>query len=587
MVIQEWGVPGYAEVRTLGSGGFGQVVLARQSTSGALVAIKYLHRTLLDDPDFVAMFRAEAQVLASLDDPNVVRLYEYVESPSGAAIVMELIEGASLRDMLAQHGKTSAESALVVLQGSLLGLAAAHARGVVHRDYKPENVLVDGAGRSKLTDFGIATRAGDRPMPAGTLKYAPPEQFGGGLASPAGDVYAATATFYECLTGRPPFTGTTQQALLRQHMSEPVALEPVPAPLRPLVAAGLAKDPAARPADAASFVTRLRAVAEPAYGPDWERRGRSHLAEGVLLLLAALWPSGQPAAQGLTTQGPAAQGHSVEQAQLSRNAQASRQPPRAAHPEPGRGEQAGQTGHQEHVSHLQHLEHEHAEHLEHLEHLAHERAQHPDQSGRAPGTRSQRLVRAAGQSRRVPRWARRALPRDPGAGAATAIVAGTAGAAALIVAAVATIAVAATSSGSAPHPSPASAAVAASSSAPPASGPSSAPASSGPAPQTSPASPAAVLAGPGTNCGNNGLTWGGGKEQVVVVTGQIDCTTAIQTFNQYATALRSTTQEQVGSAGILSFDGWNCGHNSIAGIQSTGIDAQCGKGGVNIETKAT
>ena len=249
---------------------------------------------------FAELFRAEAAVLASLDDPNVVRLYEYVESPSGAAIVMELIDGVSLRDILSRHGKTTAEAALVVLQGSLLGLAAAHRRGVVHRDYKPENVLIDGAGASKLTDFGIAARAGDSPIPAGTLVYAPPEQFGGSPATPASDVYAATATFYECLTGRPPFDGDTAERLLYQHLSEPVPLEPVPGPLRPLVAAGLAKDPGRRPADGAALVAELRAVAGGAYGPDWEDRGRSGLAAAALLL-AALWPSGGPAAvQGST-----------------------------------------------------------------------------------------------------------------------------------------------------------------------------------------------------------------------------------------------------------------------------------------------
>jgi serine/threonine protein kinase len=120
---------------------------------------------------------------------------------------MELTDGVSLRDILSRHGKTTAEAALVVLQGSLLGLAAAHRRGVVHRDYKPENVLIDRVGASKLTDFGIAARAGDSAIPAGTLAYAPPEQVGGGPATPAGDVYAALATFYECLTGRPPFSG--------------------------------------------------------------------------------------------------------------------------------------------------------------------------------------------------------------------------------------------------------------------------------------------------------------------------------------------------------------------------------------------
>lgn len=195
--MAEWGVPGYTVLEMLGSGGFGEVALARHDVTGTLVAIKYLRQALLSDPGFAGMFRSEAAVLASLDDPNIVRLYEYVESPSGAAIVMELVNGVSLRDILARQGGTSAEAALVVLRGSLLGLAAAHRRGVVHRDYKPENVLVSGDGVSKLTDFGIAARAGDRPFPAGTLHYVAPEQMAGAPASPAGDVYSATATFYE------------------------------------------------------------------------------------------------------------------------------------------------------------------------------------------------------------------------------------------------------------------------------------------------------------------------------------------------------------------------------------------------------
>ena len=141
-----WGVPGYTAVKALGSGGFGEVVLARHDGSGTQVAIKYLRRDLLADERFAAMFRAEAAVLAAMDDPHVVRLFEYVESPSGAAIVMELVDGVSLRQILARSGATTPEAALVVLQGSLLGLAAAHARGVVHRDYKPDNVLVDGDG---------------------------------------------------------------------------------------------------------------------------------------------------------------------------------------------------------------------------------------------------------------------------------------------------------------------------------------------------------------------------------------------------------------------------------------------------------
>src|SRR5579862_894995 len=299
--MAEWKVPGFTELKVLGSGGFGEVMLARHDATGTQVAIKYLRRELLADPEFAAMFRSEADVLASLEDPNVVRLYEYVQAPSGAAIVMELVEGVSLREILSRHGQTTPEAALVVLQGSLLGLAAAHRRGVVHRDYKPENVLIDGAGASKLTDFGIAARAGDKPIPAGTLAYAPPEQFGGSPATPASDVYAATATFYECLTGRPPFTGDSMERLLYQHLAEPVPMEPVPEPLRPLMAAGLAKDPGDRPADGAALVAELRAIAGRAYGPGWEDRGKAGLAGAAALLLAALWPSAAPAAvQGST-----------------------------------------------------------------------------------------------------------------------------------------------------------------------------------------------------------------------------------------------------------------------------------------------
>ena len=172
--MAEWEVPGYTKLKALGSGGFGDVVLARHEGTGVLVAIKYLRAELLTDPLFADMFRGEAEVLGAMDDPNVVRLYEYVESPAGAAIVMELVDGVSLRDILVAQGATSPEAALVVLQGSLLGLAIAHRRGVVHRDYKPENILVAGDGVSKLTDFGLAARAGDRPVPAGTLLYVAP-----------------------------------------------------------------------------------------------------------------------------------------------------------------------------------------------------------------------------------------------------------------------------------------------------------------------------------------------------------------------------------------------------------------------------
>ena len=338
--MAEWNVPGYTELKTLGSGGFGHVVLAKHDASGTPVAIKYLRAELLADPDFARMFRGEAEVLASLNDSNVVRLYEYVESSSGAAIVMELVDGPSLRHILSNQGATTAEAALVVLEGSLLGLAAAHRRGVVHRDYKPENVLVNGDGLSKLTDFGIAARTGDSPFPAGTIAYAPPEQFAGAPVTPASDVYAATATFYECLAGRPPFSGDTAEALLYQHMSQPVPLDPVPEPLRPLVTTGMAKEPYNRPTDGTSFVAALNAAAVGAYGPDWKERGRSHLGEAALLL-AALWPSAAS---------PAVQGSGVEQVHLARH-------PQASQPASQPSAESRHIWHVRHVLHLEHLRH--------------------------------------------------------------------------------------------------------------------------------------------------------------------------------------------------------------------------------------
>ena len=265
---------------------------------------------------------------------------------AGAAIVMELVDGVSVREILAHQGGTTAEAALVVLQGSLLGLATAHRRGVVHRDYKPENVLVDRNGHSKLTDFGIAARTGAEPVAAGSLMYAPPEQFAGTPASPAGDVYAATATFYECLTGHPPFVGDTAERVLYQHLAVPVPLDPVPEPLRPLVAAGMAKEPENRPADATTFVTALNAIAARAYGPDWAKRGRSHLGEAALLL-AALWPSAAPAG---------VQGSAVEQVNLSQGSQ-------GVHGAQGAQGSQGSQG----ARHLWHLRH--VRHLRHLRHL--------------------------------------------------------------------------------------------------------------------------------------------------------------------------------------------------------------------------
>ncbi|MFJ7166681.1 serine/threonine-protein kinase [Streptomyces globosus] len=288
--MKAWVVPGYTETRELGSGASGRVVLAVHDATGTPVAVKYLSDRLRQDPAFVQGFRAEARLLGGLHSPYVVGLYEYVEAPAGAAIVMELVDGIALRELLRESGQTGPEAALVVLKGSLLGLAAAHRAGVVHRDYKPENVLVAADGSSKLVDFGIAADRGTEAGVAGTPAYMAPEQWQGRPASPAADVYAATATFFECLTGRKPFAGENFAELALQHIEAPVPESEAPEPVRPLIRRGLAKRPEERPEDAEAFVAELEDIACGAYGPDWEERGQRKLA-ALAALLPLLFPS--------------------------------------------------------------------------------------------------------------------------------------------------------------------------------------------------------------------------------------------------------------------------------------------------------
>jgi serine/threonine-protein kinase len=263
------------------------------------MAVKYLSPRLLVAPGFVEAFRSEAALLRTLDVPQVVRLFDYVEAPGhGAAIIMELVSGASLHDMITRQGPAGPQPALAVLKGSLLGLAAAHALGIVHRDYKPENVLVDGSGQSKLTDFGIAARAGQAAS-GGTPLYMAPEQWEGAPASPATDIYAVTAVFFECLTGTTPFTGTRGE-LGAQHAAAAIPVEAVDEPLRPLIARGMAKNPADRPVDAGQFIAEMESAATAAYGADWEPAGRAQLAARAAAL-SLLYGTAGTAATGAGT----------------------------------------------------------------------------------------------------------------------------------------------------------------------------------------------------------------------------------------------------------------------------------------------
>ncbi len=279
ILADAWQVPGFTEQRELGTGRQGRVVLATDDDSGQIVAIKYLAAQLLNDPTHRARFRAEADILARVADEHVAKLFRFVEAEEGAAIIMEAVNGASLRTVLDERQEPfPPEAALVILKGSLLGLATAHAAGVVHRDYKPANVIVQGNGQSKLIDFGIAVLHGDTTK-MGTPIYMAPEQFNGAPASPTSDVYSATCVFYECVSGVPPYAASTLPSLAASHLVDPIPVAGVPEPIRPLLFRGMAKDPQDRPPSAAEFVVELEKIAVAAYGPDWERRG--------LILLAA------------------------------------------------------------------------------------------------------------------------------------------------------------------------------------------------------------------------------------------------------------------------------------------------------------
>ncbi|WP_187437905.1 serine/threonine-protein kinase [Actinomadura decatromicini] len=286
-MADDWRVADFVEVRELGSGAQGRVVLARHRTSGTPVAIKYLTRRP-GDAEALRGLRAEAAMLGQVSDPHVARLYRMVESEQGAAIVMEAVDGVSLKRVLAEHGALTPEASLLVLKGSLLGLAAAHAAGVVHRDYKPANVVVQADGLSKLIDFGVAALAGDQSK-VGTPAYMAPEQWRGEPAAPATDVYAATCVFFECLTGRRPYPASGRAELMGRHLTAPIPAEDVPEAMRPILEQGMAKDPEQRPRDAMALVDELERAAVSAYGAAWEQRGVRALA-GVAVSMAALFP---------------------------------------------------------------------------------------------------------------------------------------------------------------------------------------------------------------------------------------------------------------------------------------------------------
>jgi serine/threonine-protein kinase len=245
----------YQVVRKLGAGGMANVYLAEDQELGRRVAIKILNDRHANDEQFVERFRREAKNAAALSHPSIVSIYDRGEAEGTYYIAMEFLEGRSLKELIVQRGPAPVAVSVEYARQILSALRFAHRHGIVHRDIKPHNVLVDSEGRVKVTDFGIA-RAGTSEMTeagsiVGTAQYLSPEQARGTDVDQRSDLYSLGIVLYELLTGTLPFTGDTPVEIAMKHLSTvpepPSARRPeIPRDLDLIVTRALAKDPADR-----------------------------------------------------------------------------------------------------------------------------------------------------------------------------------------------------------------------------------------------------------------------------------------------------------------------------------------------------
>ena len=218
---------GYVLHELIGEGSFGSVYRATQPGVGRDVAVKVIRAELADDRSFVRRFEAEAQLVARLEHPHVVPLYDFWREPGGAFLVFRLLRGGSADDLLARSGPLDLERATRVLDDVGSALSAAHGSHVVHRDVKPANVLFDEAGVAYLSDFGIAASTAIEPAnpqrwSAGSVLYASPEQLRDGTDDARADQYALAVTMWELLTGRAPFDAIESSAILATKLTAPL-----------------------------------------------------------------------------------------------------------------------------------------------------------------------------------------------------------------------------------------------------------------------------------------------------------------------------------------------------------------------------
>jgi beta-lactam-binding protein with PASTA domain len=255
----------------LGSGGMADVYLAHDTLLGRQVALKLLHHRFSEDQEFVERFRREASSAAGLSHPNVVAVFDRGEWDGTYYIAMEYLPGRSLKAVVREHGPLSSGDAIDIVVQILLAARFAHRRGIIHRDIKPHNVILDEEGRAKVTDFGIA-RAGASDMTLtgsimGTAQYLSPEQAQGHAVTESSDLYAVGVVLYELLTGSVPFEGESAVTIALKQVSveavPPSQRNPEVGPaLDAVVMRSLAKDPSQRFASADEFIAALQQARE-------------------------------------------------------------------------------------------------------------------------------------------------------------------------------------------------------------------------------------------------------------------------------------------------------------------------------------
>ncbi len=278
----------YRVEHRIAAGGMATVYRAMDTRLDRVVALKVMHAGLASDPDFTARFIREAKAVARLSHPNVVNVFDQGSDQGAVFLSMEYVPGWTLRDLLRDRGALSPRTALDILEPVLAALGAAHRAGLVHRDVKPENVLLTEDGRVKVADFGLArAMTGESSVTTGqvmgTVAYLSPEQIQQGDTDPRTDVYASGVMLFEMLTGSKPHTGDSPMQVIYQHLSTdvppPSTLAPgVPPELDAITVAATSREAARRPQDAVALLATLQQVrrgltpaqldAEPGSTPD-------------------------------------------------------------------------------------------------------------------------------------------------------------------------------------------------------------------------------------------------------------------------------------------------------------------------------